>query len=249
MVHLPILCYHHVGARKESLGHQSLWTSKERFAEQMRYLAQSGYDCMTLREAAARLEERQAVARAVVLTFDDAYKSFYEIAFPILCQHGFPATVFAVTAEVGGASRWDKGSEAELMDWPQLREVHRAGIEIGSHTVSHPRLTQIPIDIAKREIEDSRDALEQELGAAVASFAYPYGDWNPLVARLAQEGRYRLACSTIRGNLHRSHELYHLKRVPVHEFINVNRFRWRLSPTYDLICRLKKLSRRCGLRD
>jgi peptidoglycan/xylan/chitin deacetylase (PgdA/CDA1 family) len=247
MLHLPILCYHHVGGYKKSLGHQRLWISKERFTEQMSYLSQSGYHCLTLRDVAFRLRERRGVPRAVVLTFDDAYKTFYEIAFPILCRYGFSATVFAVTGEVGGASRWDPGSEAELMSWSQLRELHQAGIEVGSHTVSHPRLTRMPVDVAKRQIEDSRDALEQELGGTVASFAYPYGDWNDVVAQLVQEARYRLACSIARGNLHRPQELYHLKRVPIHEFSQLNRFRRRLSPSYDLTCRLKKLRWRFGL--
>jgi peptidoglycan/xylan/chitin deacetylase (PgdA/CDA1 family) len=244
MLHLPILCYHHIGAQKEPQGHRSLWVSEEHFSEQMRYLAQSGYHCPTLRDVTMRLSEDKRVPRAVILTFDDAYRSFYDTAFPILCRYGFSATVFAVSGEVGGVSRWDPDSAVELMTWPQLREIQQAGMEVGSHTVSHARLTRMPVETAKHEIEDSRHALEQELGAAVSSFAYPYGDWNEIVARLAQEARYRLACSTARGNLHRLGELYHLKRVPIHSFGHLNRFRRRLSPIYDLTCRLKRLSRR-----
>lgn len=247
MLHLPILCYHHIGAPKKSLGHRRLWISNERFTEQMSYLSQTGYRGMTLRDAAAALAEGRRLPRAVVVTFDDGYKSFYDIAFPILCRVGFSATVFAVTGKVGDASRWDLESAAKLMDWSELRELHQAGVEIGSHTVNHPRLTQMPTDAAKREIENSRDALEQELGAAVSSFAYPYGDWNDAVALLARQARYRLACSIARGNLHRPDDLYHLKRVPVHEFTGLRRFRHRLSPVYDLTCRLRYLRRRLKL--
>ena len=249
MLHLPILCYHHVGAPKKSLGHQRLWISKERFTEQMRYLSQSGYRGMTLRDAAAVWAEKGCLSRAVVVTFDDGYKNFYESAFPILCRYGFPATVFAVTGKVGDTSRWDLESAEELMNWGELRDLQQSGTEIGSHTVTHPRLTQIPVDDAKREIENSRDALEQELGSAVSSFAYPYGDWSDAVARLAQQARYRLACSTARGNLHRPGDLYHLKRVPVDEFTGLRRFRHRLSPVYDLTCRLRKTLRGFRLRD
>jgi peptidoglycan/xylan/chitin deacetylase (PgdA/CDA1 family) len=249
MLHLPILCYHHIGAPKKSLGHQRLWISKERFTEQMSYLSQMGYRGMTLRDAAAALAERRRLSQAVVVTFDDGYKSFYHIAFPILCRFGLSATVFAVTGKVGDASRWDLESAAELMDWSELRELHQAGVEVGSHTVNHPRLTQMPADAAKREIENSRQALEQELGAAVSSFAYPYGDWNDAVARLAEQARYRVACSTLRGNLHWPEDLYHLKRVPVHEFTGLRRFRHRLSPVYDFTCRLRSTLRGLRLAD
>jgi peptidoglycan/xylan/chitin deacetylase (PgdA/CDA1 family) len=244
MLHLPILCYHHIGAPKKSLGHQRLWISKERFTEQMSYLSQMGYRGMTLRNAAAALAESRRLSRAVAVTFDDGYQSFYDIAFPILCRFGFSATVFAVTGKVGDASRWDLQSAAELMNWSELRELHRAGVEVGSHTVNHPRLTQMTADAAKQEIENSRHALEQELGAAVSSFAYPYGDWNDAVARLAEQARYRVACSSLRGNVHRPADLYHLKRVPVDEFTGLARFRRRLSPIYDFTCRLRNFRRR-----
>lgn len=247
MLHLPILCYHHVGARNRPLGHQRLWVSKERFAEQMSYLSQSGYRGLALRDAAAALAEKRRLARTIVVTFDDGYRSFYEIALPILHRYGFSATVFVVSGEIGGASRWDREFAAQLMNWAELRELHQVGVEIGSHTVSHPRLTQIAPDIARSEIETSRAALEQELGAAVSSFAYPYGNWNETVARLAQSAGYRLACCSARGNLHRPEELYHLKRVPVDEFSRLSRFRRRLSPVYDFTCRLRYLRRRLKL--
>lgn len=240
--------YHHVGIHTESLGHRRLWISPERFEEQVSYLFHSGYLSLTLRDAAVRIRERRGAPRAVVLTFDDGYKNFYEVAFPILRRYGFSATVFVVTGEVGGVSRWDSGSQAELMSWSQLRELHQAGIEVGSHTVSHPRLTQMPVGLAKRQIEDSRDALEQGLGTTVASLAYPYGDWNEIVAQLAKAARYRAACSTVRGNLHWPKELHSLKRIPVDELIQLQRFRHRLSQAYDLTCRIRSLSRRISVK-
>jgi len=148
---LPILYYHHVGERREPLGHRRLWTSAERFREQMGYLAEKGYRCLSLRDGESLLEGKEPIPpRVTALTFDDGYENFYEFAWPVLRQYGFSATVFVVTNDVGGLSQWDPGSATPLMNWDKLCELARHGIEIGSHTASHPRLTQLSAADARR---------------------------------------------------------------------------------------------------
>lgn len=241
MLLLPILCYHHVGVPREAEGHRRLWISRERFAAQMAYLSQAGYRCVTLRDALAYLRDgREAPPRTVVLTFDDGYHDFYQAAYPILSQYGFPATVFVVIRAVGRVSRWGEGPEALLMSWQEIQELHREGMEFGSHSLSHPRLTRIPLDAAEQELRKSRQVLEEQLGMAVHSFAYPYGDCDPSLERLVEETGYSLACSIVRGNLHAPHDRFRLKRVPVDEFTSMARFRRRLSPLYDYTCRLHR---------
>jgi peptidoglycan/xylan/chitin deacetylase (PgdA/CDA1 family) len=241
---LPILYYHHVGEKREPFGHRRLWTSRERFAEQLAYLAAAGYRCITLRDGLRLLRgEGGDASRTVVLSFDDGYDNFYQHAYPLLLQHGFAATVFVVTRDIGGVSRWDEGFATALMDWTKIKEVHRHGIEIGSHTVSHPRLTTVPIESAQRELLQSRRELEDQLGAAAISFAYPYGNHSPLMQRLVSEAGYRLACSIRRGNLHAPEEMFSLKRVPVDDFTSLRRFRRRLTAIYDFTCRLQRLRR------
>ena len=241
---LPILNYHHIGEKREPLGHRRLWTSMERFAEQLAYLAGAGYRCVTLRDAIPLLRGKGGDARrTVVLSFDDGYDNFYQHAYPLLMRHGFAATVFVVTREVGGASRWDEGYETSLMDWAKIKELHKHGVEIASHTVSHPRLTTVPIASAKQELLQSRLELEDRLGAAASSFAYPYGNQSPLMQKLVEEAGYRIACSIRRGNLHSPEEMFRLKRVPVDDFTSPRRFHRRLTPIYDLTCRWQRLYR------
>jgi len=84
------------------------------------------------------------------------------------------------------------------------------------------------------------------LSAGYTSFAYPYGNHNELTQKLVDAAGYRLACSIRRGNLHAPAELFRLKRAPVDEFTSLGRFRRRLSPLYDLTCRLQRFRR--GLR-
>ena len=242
---LPILYYHHVGERREPLGHLRLWTSQERFQQQMGYLARKGYRCLSLGDGGSLLEGRERIPRRVaVLTFDDGYANFYKFAYPVLRRHGFGATVFVVTDQVGGLSQWDPGSSAPLMNWDQLRELSRQGIEIGSHTETHARLTRLPAADAKRQLETSRRVLEQSLGVPVHTLAYPFGDWDTGVEELARQTGYRFACSITRGNRHAAAELYRLKRVPVDEFTGLFRLRRRLSSGYDFSCRLRRLGRR-----
>lgn len=238
---LPILCYHHVGAPREVGGHRRLWISPARFEAQMAYLSLAGYRCLTLRDALAYLRDgREAPPRTVVLTFDDGYHDFSQEAYPILSRFGFPATVFLVVQAVGGVSRWGEGPEAPLMGWQEIRRLHQEGVEFGSHSLTHPRLIRIPLEAAEHELRGSRQILEEQVGAVVHSFAYPYGECGPTLGRLVEEAGYRLACSTVRGNLHAPDDRFRLKRVPVDEYTSLARFRRRLSPLYDYTCRLRR---------
>ncbi len=242
---LPILLYHHVGVCHEPLGHKRLWISRERFEEQMNYLSRSGYRCLSLRDAAARLSEGTKLSsRTVVLTFDDAYDNFYQEAFPILSRFNLPATVFVVAQEVGGVNRWDEGPEVLLMGWREIRELSHRGVEIGSHSMSHPRLTRLSLEAARDEIAKSRLQLEDRLGTAINSFAYPYGDYSSELEKVVHESGYSAACSIVRGNLHAPRDRFHLKRVPIDEWTGLSRFQWRLSSIYDLEYRLRRMSKR-----
>lgn len=181
-----------------------------------------------------------------MLTFDDAYVNFLEHALPILKQYGFSGTVFVATGEVGGRSRWDVGYESPTMSWPQLRELHEAGIECASHTVSHPWLSKLPEAAVREELTRSREQLQEELGAAVQTIAYPYGDTNERVAAAAGEAGYELACTIERGNRHAPSERLLLRRVPMAQFTTISRLRYRLSRLYDYTCRFRRLT--AGLR-
>src|SRR5262245_54939173 len=246
---LPILYYHHVGVRQEQLGHRSLWVSRQRFSEQMAYLSSRRYQCMSVRESLGFLEGTKATPkRTVVLTFDDGYENFYQYAYPILERYGFHATVFVVTAQIGELSQWDAASATKLMDWNMLRELNRSGIEIGSHTVNHPRLSKLEPGVAKKELTASRQTLEQNLGETVLSLAYPYGDWNDGIVEMARQAGYRSACATMRGNRHAVAHLHRLKRVPVDESTSMERFGRKLTSVYDFTCRLRRWSRRLRRR-
>ena len=133
--------------------------SPPEFARQMAWLAEAGYT--TIRLDAWQEAERQgpdALRRRVCLTFDDAYADFVSAAMPVLERHGFGATMFVPTGFMGGAADWDAsfGPPAPLMTWDDLDTLFRAGVEIGAHTITHPRLTEVEDDAAHRAFHPDR---------------------------------------------------------------------------------------------
>jgi len=244
MLLLPILNYHHVGVRAEPSGHLRLWVSTERFSEHLGFLAQEGYRCLTLRDCYSYLSGHNPLPqRTVVLTFDDGYSNFMTHAYPILKEHDFSATVGVVTGEIGGMSHWDKGWESPLMGWDDISALSHAGIEIASHTVSHLHLTRLSPELSRKELDQSRHTLEQRLGIPVTTLVYPYGDVNAEIEEAARLAGYNAACSDVRGNHHYPSDRFRLKRVPMDEFITLDRLRRRLSRWYEYSCLAQRISR------
>jgi peptidoglycan/xylan/chitin deacetylase (PgdA/CDA1 family) len=164
----------------------------EVFRRQMQMLEDNGVPVVPL----AKIRQSPG---AVALTFDDGFGNFLEHAMPVLEQHRFPATVFVVSGHCGRRNDWPGQWRAtprlELMSWSELRAIARRGMEIGAHTAHHPDLTKLPEAEADRELAGCRAAIEQEAGAAVESFAYPYGAVNDAVRRLARR-HFARACGT-----------------------------------------------------
>jgi peptidoglycan/xylan/chitin deacetylase (PgdA/CDA1 family) len=137
---------------------------------------------------------------AVAITFDDGLASFGRLAAPLLLDAGLPTTVFVVTDAVGSTNVWrgrqDAGIPVQpLIDWAQLGALHEAGIDLGAHTCTHPRLTTLAGDALEREIVASKQRLARELGVEARTFAYPYGAVSP-EARDVVARTFHFGCTT-----------------------------------------------------
>jgi peptidoglycan/xylan/chitin deacetylase (PgdA/CDA1 family) len=190
-VRVPILAYHAVEA-----GPGPLCIDPTGFAAVVEELDAAGYRSMTAGELAVYVSrEEPPPPQTVVFTFDDGYASVHGHALPILRSHGFTATVFPVTAHLGGTNRWDEGRAGtptlRLMDRRQLETLVAAGWEIGGHTHTHrvmPRLTDTEI---VDELARSNEILADIAGETVQSFAYPFGLHDSRVRKFTG-GTYRL---------------------------------------------------------
>lgn len=192
------------------------------FEAQMQCLA-------SLRVPVVPLEAITAADGAVALTFDDGYRDFIEEALPVLLRFKLPATVFVVAGRCGSRNDWDQAGYGSipslpLMDWDQIREVARAGIEIGAHTYSHPDLRRLrPEDVAG-EFARCQAEIRARTGQNACALAYPYGRSNAAVRDLA--GRYfRLACGTRLDFVRPGADPLDLPRVDVYYLRDLKRFR------------------------
>ncbi len=210
---LPILTYHSLDDSGSVIS-----TSPATFETQMKYLAQSGYQSLSLSEATVFIRERKPFPeKAFVMTFDDGYQNNYKVAFPAMKEFGFKATIFLISAYCEKSWSGDLSSfEARpMLSWSEIKEMHRYGIEFGAHTSTHPDLTRIPIDQAEREMAESKMAIQDRLGAQVTSFAYPFGRLNATVREIAR-GQFRAACSTRLGKIEVADDPFSLKRIDMY---------------------------------
>ncbi|WP_457796810.1 polysaccharide deacetylase family protein [Methylocystis sp. S23] len=211
---VPILVYHSVADRAPA-GFAPFAVSPRRFDEQLRFLRGEGYGTLTVSELARiRRGGGEAPARTVVLTFDDGFADFHARALPALAKHGFTATLYVVSGAVGAKSAWIEGAAGRtpMLDWAQLAETARAGVEIGGHGVSHAALDMLSRDEAEAEIFCCKATLEAHLGKRVESFAYPYGLYSRETRRLVAEAGYVSACAVRYANSPRDDDLFALRR-------------------------------------
>ena len=223
--------YHQVGEFARPAAHRAAYCHIDRFRSQLRYFKRFGYNVLSLAQAHAALFEGAPLPpRSVVLTFDDGYENFREHAWPALQEHGFPATVFLVSSLLGRTARWlvNDDPQPPLMSASTVRQLHREGVHIGSHAVSHTRLSTLSPDQIRAEVFDSKAALEDVLGASVPDFCYPYGDYNPVARDLVREAGYRTGLTCIRGAANLADNPFEIPRKAISYGDNLVGVAWKL---------------------
>lgn len=205
---------------------------------QLGMLARRGWAGVPAREALSGA----APDRAVILTFDDAYRSVLELAKPILDSHGMRASVYVPTDWAGreepmtwpGVDQWLGGPhehELTCMTWDQLGQLEQEGWEVGSHTRSHPRLPQVTADEELHdELAGSRTECEERLGRPCESIAYPYGAHDERVVEAAGRAGYRFGL-TLPRRIHRARDLA-WPRIGVYHVDRGWRWRLKVAPAF-----------------
>lgn len=187
-----VLCYHAVSERLPA----ALSVTPEALEWQLNWLRRHGYESSTFTEI-----ERNGRGRRVAISFDDAYRSVLEYAEPLLREYGYAGTLFVPTDYVGqktpmrwpGIDQW-YGTEYEdeflALGWDGISELAGRGWEIGSHTCSHPRLTELRDAELEDELVRSKAECERHLGVACETIAYPFGDHDLRVADFTRRAGY-----------------------------------------------------------
>jgi len=201
---LPILLYHKMGKARLVDRRKGLFVSRHLFARQLSELVQAGFGFGKLGDA--------HFGRKIVISFDDGYASCFEQGIDVLETFGCKAIQFLVSGRIGKANDWDGTGEA-MMGISQVREWLVAGHQIGSHTVSHPDLTRIPVMDAREEIQASRKWLEDTFGVSISHFSYPLGAFNDRIVEIVREAGYSTAVTTQFGVNDAGTDAYRLRRI------------------------------------
>lgn len=199
----PIFMYHHVFPGHED---NKLFISQENFQKQMKYLLEHGFHVISLRELVSYYKEgRNPPEKTVVLTFDDGYDDFFANAYPVLKKFNFPATVFLIADKVE--------TPAYLWRYQIIEMLDSGLITFGSHSISHPILTELSEKKATEEIAGSKKKLEEFLGIPIEFFCYPVGQFNEKIRQMVIDTGYLGACATSAEKSYPSTDIYSLERV------------------------------------
>jgi peptidoglycan/xylan/chitin deacetylase (PgdA/CDA1 family) len=242
MLSLPILTFHSLDDQGSVISF-----SPDLFRRAMGRLHENGYRTLGLQETVINLREKSSVPeKAFVITFDDGYQSVYREAFPLLRAYGMSAIVFLTVGEHGsvpGTDRLPSLDHRPMLSWEEIREMQKGGFIFGAHTLTHPDLTRLSFDRMETEIVRSKVIIEDRLGSAVTSFAYPYGRYNPQSYTIVQQ-HFACVCSDKLGLATVRSDPYALERVDAY-YLNTDRlFEMMLSKWFPQYIAARNIPRR-----
>jgi peptidoglycan/xylan/chitin deacetylase (PgdA/CDA1 family) len=219
---VPILMYHSVGD-----GGDPLTVAPPELDEQLDFLQAAGFETITLRQLLDAEENGAKLPRhPVVLTFDDGYLDAATNVLPRLEARGQKATFFIVSGFCGKdeSTRVVQGHRQYLV-WPEVRALDTAGMEIGSHSITHRKLTGLQRAELHAEVEQSRSTLRLYVTQPIEFFAYPFNEQARWVRRAVEKAGYRGAVVGAHGNS----DPFTLQRLTMHRGITAQDLRSMLA--------------------
>jgi peptidoglycan/xylan/chitin deacetylase (PgdA/CDA1 family) len=232
---IPILMYHSIAAMPKGTVMRSLHVPPKLFKLQMWLLKIMGYQGLSMSKLQPYLTGDK-VGKVVGITFDDGFQNNLTYTLPILIKFGFSATCYIISQKIGGINEWDldKGiDENPLMDESEIKEWIKNGMEIGSHSQNHVRLSECNIEVATTEIEQSRVDLEAQFGCTVEHFCYPYGSFNDEIVAITKNTGYITATTVTRGRSKSGDNPLVLPRVPITHRTFLHLFIMKILSKYE----------------
>lgn len=182
---LLIMYYHEVVKRGEGATYQKI--EEEKFEAQMRYLQEQGYTSLFFSELGKALPEK-----AVIVSFDDGFRSVYDNAAPIMQKYGVKGNIYLPTAYIG--------QDEKFMDWDMVRRLQENGFEMQAHTHTHADIRTLSAEAMQREVETSNEYFIRELGKAPCAICLPFGTYDRRSVKLLKKtGKYRYILASYYG--------------------------------------------------
>ncbi|MDF1832966.1 MAG: polysaccharide deacetylase family protein [Porticoccaceae bacterium] len=194
------------------------------FKQQLKLLKTNGWETRPVSQIM-----HPAPAKTAFISFDDGYANNYA-AFQTLKEFGFVATWFIVTNTIGKQSVWEDNKHAQrtMLNTEQIQNMAKAGIEIGSHTSSHAKLTHLSYDEYVAELASSKRILENIVNQPVTSCAYPYGLYSQAIRNGAESAGYKQACTTHSGFGCVDNDALQIRRVSIYSHDSLSTFARKL---------------------
>lgn len=216
---IPILYYHSVSPSADN----EVIITPELLKSELQYLKDEGYTTLTLNEVNDYLLNNSPIpSKSIAITFDDGYMDNYYNAFPILKELEMKATIFCITSKLDGSYYLSHSAIKEMSDY---------GIDIQSHTITHPKLDSLTYDEQLIELKESKKTLESITGKPVTSIAYPFGNFNEDTIKAAKASGYSLGFTTNRGLADRNDNSLKIDRIYVSSNYDLKTFKEILLTT------------------
>jgi peptidoglycan/xylan/chitin deacetylase (PgdA/CDA1 family) len=222
-----VLCYHGVGRVWTGADPHGLFLSKELFGEHIEIIRAQQYELLGVGELWRLMQTGADTEHRASISFDDGLVQTAREAIPMLLERGASCSMFIATGLMG--KRHPDLDEEMIVSREEVLELAQAGVEIGAHTVDHVELNGLPFEQALDQLRRSRAALEDLLGKAVTSMAYPYGRPTGRTPLAAQRAGYELACACTGPG---PWEPFNLPREPIHPSATPLRLRLKMAGLY-----------------
>jgi len=225
---IPVIMYHRFIQADDEKGVHGTYLHVDMLEKHFKLLKRMGFETLTFRDLANKglIHRLEYGKRYIIITVDDGYQDNYELLLPLLKKYGFKAVIYVVTGE--NFNRWDvevpnnPEKTVPLMSPEQVKVMHDSGlVEIGGHTLTHPRLSQLSREQQQYQIEKNKQQLEKLLSTQLCSFAYPYGDHNQESKQLARDSGYSFSVATNSGPLAIHKDKYQIRRIAIFPKTNV----------------------------
>ena len=179
----------------------------EVFVEQIEMIKNANYEFYDIQEFIDNFNQPKNEKR-ILITIDDAFSSFYEIAWPFLKKNRIPLILFVSTEPVG-----NKG----YMTWDQIREIEQESYGyIGHHSHTHDYLIEKSEEDFIKDIEMASKIFLKELGYVPNLFSYPFGEYSKFMKDYISEN-FTFAFGQHSGVIDLNKDKYELPRFPINE--------------------------------
>jgi len=245
---IPVLMYHKIPDAPLATKHQ-IFVTKENFEKHLAYFRRQQLTPITFLDYLQFARGERPLAefprRPIILTFDDGYTDNYTNLLPLMQQYGYRGVLYLLGDFDIRYNRWDVDVDpteprSEIMDAAQKSAFVAAGWEIGAHTMSHAKLTELPLPVAAQEIEQSKTALETALHTTIVSFAYPFGNCNAEVKNAVRAAGFAFGIATDSGGMHLEDDRMQVFRVNMFPNETTSSLFKKTSPWYRKYYRWKR---------